>query len=147
MSVTLSLTMRMERCVGKRLPCYKCYHCVYWIQIHVGKIIACVKTSSACSYCIIETLSPLMSGSNSISNEMDCPLLQGTDHVTIVPSIEVKTSISVVHECTSTCGEVMGRETQLEREHTVLNVKTIRHDSINNNVYCLNLYCTNYSYH
>jgi len=110
-------------------------------QIHIGKIMSCIKTATSCSYCVVQLFVPLLD--QEILNDMDCPLLQCTSNFYVVPSIGVQASISVVHECLGTCIQSRGKRVMTEREETLTNMNYIKHD-YTNDIYSLNLYCSSY---
>ena len=102
----------------------------------------CIKIlESACSYCIVDPLCPVMAGKQVVNNEMDCPLYQSLGIPSVIPSVWILQSVCVVHECTNMCKEVQGTAVKAEHEQTMLqNTYHIKHD-YKNELYCLNLYC------
>ena len=97
----------------------------------------CIKIlESACSYCIVDPLCPVMAGKQVVNNEMDCPLYQSLGIPSVIPSVWILQSVCVVHECTNTCKEVQGTAVKAEHEQTMLqNTYHIKHD-YKNELYC-----------
>ena len=80
-----------------------------------------------------------------LHNEFDCPLLEKTDRLVIVP-ITTFTIASIVHECTGSCCFVTRRKKRkIEMEQISNDTLIFEHDTLNN-MYCLNIYCMKY-YH
>ena len=109
---------------------------------------ACVKhTKDHTSYCVLQKFCKVSAGGVPIVNEMDCPLLQATDRFYVVPSVNVIGSISIIHECSNSCGVQQSRKALVERETiTILGGTTFKHDVMNKfysvNTYCINFYST-----
>ena len=99
--------------------------------------------SSSCSYCVIQVFTRVKAGKEEVLNEMDCPLLQCTDTLVVVPSIDVKNAVSVIHECGSTCDIIHGGRMMRERELVLLDTELIKHDYKHLTFHCLNSYCIN----
>ena len=85
-----------------------------------------------------------MAGEVSVVNDMDCPYILSTHCFEVVPSANILGSISLIHECMSSCSVVPIRTASIEREQVLISgVKSVRHD-LTNDLYILNLYCMNY---
>ena len=91
---------------------------------------ACVKhTKDHTSYCVLQKFCKVSAGGVPIVNEMDCPLLQATDRFYVVPSVNVIGSITIIHECSNSCGVQQSRKALVERETiTILGGTTFKHD-------------------
>ena len=83
-------------------------------------------------------------GSSPITNEMDCPLLEESFRFMILPSHHILGSISVVHQCDTSCTVHNTTQSSIEREDVTLPVQHINHDFKNNTMYCVNVFCINY---
>ena len=84
---------------------------------------------------------------DAIVNEYDCPLLTLTANITIISSSLVIQSVSIVHECTSTCVfTTLPNICTVERERIELAQLIFKHDWTNM-FYCLNIYCIYYNYY
>ena len=75
-----------------------------------------------------------------VLNELNCPLLLSSDNLVVIPSVDVHNSVSVVHECGSSCECSRGRKIKVEREDILLDENFFKHD-YTNRMYCLNSYC------
>lgn len=76
-----------------------------------------------------------------ILNEYDCPVLSLTDLIYCIPSQCIKHSISVVHECTTTCTYVTNCISNVIEHETVQTASLIFKHDWKNKLYCHNIYC------
>lgn len=108
-------------------------------------LLASVKhTKNHTSYCVLQKFEKVCAGGILVVNEMDCPLLQATYRFEVIPSINIMGSISVLHECTSSCTIKQLDTTMIERERvTIEGRRTLCHDKTNE-YYSINIYCINY---
>lgn len=82
-------------------------------------------------------------GNIPITNEMDCPLIEESHRFAILPSQSILGSISIVHECGSSCIIQQTTQRKIEREDVILQVHHVNHD-FKNKMYCINIFCINY---
>jgi hypothetical protein len=74
-------------------------------------------------------------------NDFECPLLSRSKILRVVPSTGIMRSISLVHECGTSCGLLEMRTNRtVERQGVTLNSKLLSHDW-KNTTYCFNVYC------
>ena len=52
-------------------------------------------------------------------NELDCPLLELSEHYKIIPSSAAIAPVSILHECDDDCKFVAGTKRTVEREEFV----------------------------
>lgn len=92
-------------------------------------------------YVIVREYEMIRVGNSEIlHNEFDCPLLEKTDRLVILP-ITTFTIASIVHECTRSCCFVTAtKKRKIEMEQISNDTLIFQHDTINN-IYCLNIYC------
>ena len=114
-------------------------------QMDCAFMSACVKHNKTnTSYCVLQKVDKLLVGGVPVLNEMDCPLVQATQRFRVVPSTAVMGSISLIHECNTSCRVQPQRIAMIERERTaVTGGKTFAHDR-KNTFYSINTYCINY---
>ena len=95
-----------------------------------GLLLASVKCTESCScYCVLQKLEKICANGISVKNEMDCPLLEARTRYEVIPSTNVLSAISVVHECTGSCKLRPMQTTVVERENTVaITGQTVCHD-------------------
>ena len=80
-------------------------------------------------------------GSAIIYNELDCPLLELSHRCEVIASTCILGSVSVVHECGSSCTIKTAARACIERELvTITSRKILEHDK-QNSFYCFNIYC------
>ncbi len=87
----------------------------------------------------------LMSGSDSLLNEQECPLLTLVDVMLVISTNLVLTSVSIIHNRINTCTFNTGhcaRKLTVEREHNIIcnNGLAFNHN-YTNVMYCINIYC------
>ena len=76
-----------------------------------------------------------------LNNEYDCPLYSLTDLFHCVQSLCINHTVSVVHECSSSCMfKSLPVGTQVKRQTVMSHKLTFDHDFCNN-IYSRNLYC------
>ena len=77
-------------------------------------------------------------------NELDCPLIEESHRYAVIPSVSVLHSISILHECGTSCTLQTSLKTCMEREDIAITSRyMIKHDK-NYKFYCINSYCMNY---
>ena len=108
--------------------------------MQVGVFLSCFQSNEKC-YCIVRHLEPLMVGTTPQLNQFDCPLLTLTNILRVLPSVNNFCSVSVVHQCSTTCIlKEKAVDTRLERHRVTQNTFFLLHDW-SNTVYCYNLFC------
>ena len=81
------------------------------------------------------TLTPIL-------NEFDCPLLKLTQCIFTLRPQELVKAVSIVHYCTESC-RFIDKEgiRNVEREDVTFVGIEFKHNFIDNNMFCLNVYC------
>ncbi len=77
-------------------------------------------------------------------NEFDCPQLELSDVFFTVPSSTILKSVSIIHECQSTCKfSFKAAKSTIERETVISNTIKLEyeHDYCANRFYYMNIYC------
>ncbi len=106
------------------------------------RLSACFGLGSA-KFAVVHLYEQLMTGSDSLLNEQECPLLTLVDVMLVISTNLVLTSVSIIHNCTNTCTYTTGhyaRKLTVEREHICSNGLSFNHD-YTNKMYCINIYC------
>jgi len=99
------------------------------------------------SYCIVQMYEPMDNFGIPILNEFDCPLFSLTNLFRCVVSNSILQSVSIIHECTSSCMlKRVNTASQVEREVVVEQKLQFEHDYCNNNLYSCNMYCLHSSH-
>ena len=84
-----------------------------------------------------------MCGDSAILNDFDCPLLSLTKTLYFATPKSLVCSVSVVHECSSSC--VFRRQrssaTTVEREKVLNESSLVYEHDWSNEIVCLNMYC------
>ena len=94
-------------------------------------------------YCVVQKLECMRANDEPIVNSFDCPLLTLTDQFYAILPKCIVSPISIVHQCTDTCIYVQkSAPCNIERESIPQNFTVFDHDCTNN-LYCLNIFCTN----
>ncbi|KAL5496712.1 hypothetical protein EMCRGX_G013056 [Ephydatia muelleri] len=108
--------------------------------IQVGVFLGCFENEGKC-FCIVRYMEPVMNGTALRLNQFDCPLFTLTNILRVLPSVNISCSISVVHQCSTTCVlKEKAVETTLERHKVTQNTLFLSHDW-SNNLYCYNVFC------
>ena len=103
---------------------------------------AAFRASNGATYCVLQGLLPLQSiDGEQLHNAFDCPILELTRTLFIVPSADIQRPVNIVHECTdsSTFSEV-ATTLSVKREQLLSTKLTYIHDW-NNPYYCYNIFC------
>lgn len=102
-------------------------------------LVACFKDCKySASYCLVRPMHFVddSSGGN-VLNEYDCPLLTITNLVLLL----IHHSVSVVHECTTSC-TITQSSVPARLEHENVQVSGVLHEhNFCNKLYCHNIYC------
>ena len=113
------------------------------MQTDFGRLAECFNTSGE-SICVVQILEHMDCFGAQLYNEYDCPLL------TLIPSFHcvfshcISHSVSVAHECSSTCIFTKNTSTStsiIERQPVQSHSKLCFHHDFSNNLYALNVYC------
>ena len=119
------------------------------MQTNIGILAACFNARaelSERSFCVIQRLEYMNYHGVQVCNDYDCPLLSLTTVFHCVPSHCVSHSVSVVHECSSTCTfRTIESTIIVEREYVSSQKLVFVHD-ISNSLYALNVYCMHQYY-
>lgn len=112
------------------------------VQVEFGVLAACFKVrEGGSSYCIIQLFEPMDNFGTPLTNEYDCPLLSLTGLFRCVSSYSVVQTVSIIHECTSTCTiKHVATTSQVERLSIESQKDVFVHD-YTNNLFSLNIYC------
>ena len=107
----------------------------------MGILAACFNATGEIrdkSFCVVQLLEHMDCSGVQVCNEYGCPLLSLFQ---FVPSDCISHSVSVVHECSSTCVfRRINTTTIVERKH----VKSCFVHDLSNNLYALNVYCMHF---
>lgn len=95
-------------------------------------------------YCLIQEMQLMTSfDGETLLNQFDCPLLTLTNRIFAVHPDCILTTVSVVHQCNSSCVFVEKPcISNVERECVSQKSLVYQHDW-SNDMYCLNIFCTN----
>ena len=112
------------------------------LQVDYGILAACVKVDGQdCSCGIVQLFEPMDSFGTQLSNYYDCPLLSLSCLFQCVFSTSIMQSVSIMHECTTTCVvKQVNRAVQVER-HSILSRMNVYVHGVCHNLYSLNIYC------
>ena len=118
------------------------------MQTDIGLLTACFQVAGEGrerSWCLVQLLQPMDSMGIQVCNEFDCPLLTMTDLFRCIPSHSISHSVSVMHECSSSCTYThINTTTTVERESVDSRHLVFQHD-FGSNLYALNVYCMHFS--
>lgn len=84
-----------------------------------------------------------------IITEFDCPVVESTNRLLLVPPTSIMGAVSVVHLCSGSCKILHELSSRLyERETVTLSNRQVvfKHD-FTNKLYCINIYCTGNYFH
>ena len=111
-------------------------------QVDLGVLTGCFHIQDkGTSYCIVQLYEPMDVSGAPLCNEFDCPLFSLTNLFRCVPSTSIFQSVSIIHQCTSTCMcKLLSDTTQIERQTVTKQMLTFVHDFCNH-LYCFNIYC------
>ena len=113
----------------------------YFMQGDFGLFVASFSVREGGSYCIVQLFERMDSFGIPITNDYDCPLLSLTNLFHCIPAHYVFQSISVIHECTSTCNlQCVYTSSTVERLSIPSQKHMFVHD-FSNNLYSFNVYC------
>ena len=114
------------------------------MQMEYGILSACISVMADKSaqpeqrYCILQELEELR-----INNEFDCPLLSLTNNYHFVIPEIVFTTVSILHQCTSSCKFITKSSfLNFEREQISQSRLTFQHH-LADRMFFLNLFCIN----
>ena len=68
----------------------------------MGVFLGCFENEGKC-FCIVRYMEPVMIGTALRLNQFDCPLFTLMNILRVLPSVNISCSISVVHQCSTTC--------------------------------------------
>ena len=112
------------------------------IQVQYGLLLCSLKHKAE-ELCLVRLFERMEINGEDITNDYDCPLFTLTPSAVVIPPNNVHTAVSFIHQCNSSCMFVRSSHGQtVEREHLNTPRLSYKHDWTNN-LYCLNLYCTN----
>lgn len=101
-------------------------------------------TTTTENYCLIQKLESLDINGTPLISEIECPLYEETERYDLTLSTNINGSISVVHSCTDSCKFSTEGSIAIEREEVVVKTRSFQHDTKNNKLYVINLFCMNY---
>ena len=104
-------------------------------------LLFCITFKSR-ALCFVRLLEQMDFNGEDVLNDYDCPLLTLTSNIVTIPSCKVEASVSIIHQCTSSCTFVLSPVGQIVERENVSNAGslTYKHDGTNT-LYCLNVYC------
>ena len=105
----------------------------------LGQLLMSYRSPSEGDCCLVRPYDPVtIPDGTIIRNELDCPLVERDNHIISLPPQSILRSVSIVHECLSTCVfREMEKIQTVEREC----VKLIFEHDWSNPHYCWNKYC------
>ncbi|KAL5500104.1 hypothetical protein EMCRGX_G011607 [Ephydatia muelleri] len=111
-------------------------------QVKYASLSAVFRASNGATYCVLQGLLPLQSiDGEQLHNAFDCPILELTRKLFIVPSADIQRPVNIVHECTDSCTfSEVATTLSVEREQLVSTKLTYIHDW-DNPYYCYNIFC------
>ena len=93
------------------------------------------------SYCLVQAFIFVVDVNNSpIMNEMECPLLEESHRFSVIPSVDVLGTISLIHECDSSCMTTKSSVLKIERETVITKNNYFKHNYAKR-FYSFNVYC------
>lgn len=108
----------------------------------VGLLLACFHdVKSNHSYSIVQVLQSIDCFGEYIHDEFDCPLLSLTDLLYCIPSKSITHSVSVVHNCTSSCTFLSSSSTKTVEHELIATTQLVYHHDPANKMFCFNVYC------
>ena len=112
------------------------------LQVECGLLLSCFAVNGE-GHCPVQVFEKLQCGLQPLVNEFNGPLLSATSIIMRVSSQAVISSISVAHECCSTCTfQQEHNRFLIEREQVDIAGLQYIHD-FSNNLFCLNVYSMN----
>ena len=114
-------------------------------QFDYGVLAACytICEGDLSQLCLIQLFEPMNSCGVPVTNDYDCPLLSLTS---LFPSTSILQSVSIMHECTSSCqAKSVNSTSQVERQCISSQKLTFVCDFSHNSIYSLNIYCMHLS--
>ena len=115
------------------------FYCM--MQVCMGILAACFVERSGLKHCIVQVYEPLDSFGAQVHNEYDCPIYTLTNTLCCVSSSSIFSSVSFVHECSSSCTfSRTHSDSQIERETVTTHKPLYLHD-YQCSLYSLNVYC------
>lgn len=112
------------------------------LQVEYGLLLSCFAVDGE-SHCLVQVFEQLQCGLQPLINEFNCPLLTATTIIMRIASLAVISSISVAHECSTSCTfQQVHNVFPVERENVDIEGLQYVHDW-NNNLFCLNVHCMN----
>jgi len=111
-------------------------------QVQYGQLKACYKTHTEEdeSYCVLQKFYAVEVNGDEVLNEQECPLLLKSKHLISVPTKNVLSPVSIVHECLTCPLQVKRKRRRVEQEEVRIESLILKHDH-NNNMFALNVYC------
>ncbi|KAL5489080.1 hypothetical protein EMCRGX_G018130 [Ephydatia muelleri] len=138
----LDLTQRVTayRAVMSQVRCL--VNCGDYVELSVPVEQQCFRASNGATYCVLQGLLPLQSiDGEQLHNAFDCPILELTRKLFIVPNADIQRPVNIVHECTDSCTfSEVATTLSVEREQLVSTKLTYIHDW-DNPYYCYNIFC------
>ena len=106
-------------------------------QDNFGILAACFREpKESKSFCLVHMLEPIDSFGILILNEFDCPLLTLIPQFKCISSDCIIQSISVIHQCLSSC-----KFTNIPERHQIDQDMLCYVHDYDANIYALNVYC------
>lgn len=114
---------------------------ISYSKVKFGKLTSCFKISTTDeSFLLIQKLERFLVSNIPIWNELDCQLIEETHRHEVISSMTILGSISIVHQCGSSCTVTHTQTIPVEREQVLLqSTQGVKHDR-NNKMYCINSY-------
>ena len=114
-------------------------------DVQIGLLLSCFSVSSTppLNLCVLQKLAPLVSAvEEQCLNDFDCPILNLTNDLYLLPVSYVIKPISIAHCCTQSCIFVDNVSfSRVEREQITSSKLVFLHDLCNTK-FCYNIFCT-----
>ncbi|KAL5518020.1 hypothetical protein EMCRGX_G003686 [Ephydatia muelleri] len=100
----------------------------------IGLLVACFQVDMA-TFCVVRHMEPVLTPEGApVLNEFECPLMTHTNILRFIPSEDVKTSVSLVHQYDLRCKAMNTITATTVERHKISVTKTVFHHNWNNDI-------------
>eukprot|EP00731_Ephydatia_muelleri_P003526 Em0001g3526a len=100
----------------------------------IGLLVACFQVDMA-TFCVVRHMEPVLTPEGApVLNEFECPLMTHTNILRFIPSEDVKTSVSLVHQYDLRCKAMNTITATTVERHKISVTKTVFHHNWNNDM-------------
>lgn len=78
-------------------------------------------TETLVCLCLLRPFEEVTVNDDPLKNDIDCPLLNFTNTIVAVSPMDIKTEVSIMHECNTTCTFDNSGVIEVERESIAIN--------------------------